>query len=186
MRFLSCFLSLIIVCAIFNPASAKISNLKVMVDRVHCPYCALPINKELRKLDFIQKSAVNVQSSSVEIQLKEGKKFKYDSIKRAIEKAGFKAIGGELSVSGTIVRNSKHYTVLESSGDKTQFTPFDEVNNDAIVDDYLNPPLFVEEDLAEKIWKALKNEQEVFIQGDIHEHIGGTPLGILIKEIKFL
>ena len=179
-------LATLLCCLSAMSAKAEVKNIVLKVKDLQCTHCATAVNKELHKLGEISKTATNVNEGKIKIELKPKERFDYKAIKKKVKKAGFKVEGAELEVTGLITYHKEHEAIIKSESDGSMFTLIDTAHQDEYVDDWFGVEVYLEDALADKVFAARNSKQKVFVRGKVHEHIGGSPLGLVIDEIKFL
>lgn len=61
----------------------------IRVDGLSCPFCAYGLEKNLKKLEGVERVDIKVNDGIAEVTLKEGKKLDDKALKEAVKKAGF-------------------------------------------------------------------------------------------------
>jgi len=61
----------------------------VRVDGLSCAYCAYSLEKNLQKLDGVEKVEINLKDGVATLQLKEGAVLKEEVVEKTVKDAGF-------------------------------------------------------------------------------------------------
>ena len=74
-----------------SPIYAQDSNriILVQVDGLSCPFCSYGLEKKLKKLNGVEKVEINMKQGKAEMRVKPGITISDESIKQAVEDAGF-------------------------------------------------------------------------------------------------
>ena len=64
-------------------------RITVQVDGLTCPFCAYGLEKRIKKLSAVEKSAINIKEGTVGIFPKAGQHIDIDEVKKAVESGGF-------------------------------------------------------------------------------------------------
>lgn len=70
-------------------AAEETEKISIRVDGLSCPFCAYGLEKNLKKLEGVEKVDIKVNQGLAEITLKPGKKLEEKALREAVKKAGF-------------------------------------------------------------------------------------------------
>jgi len=74
------------------PAAERVSgDMLVRIEGMACPFCAYGIEKHLGRLAGVRSARVNLGRGTAILDLEPGKSVSFDEVRKAVEKAGFKA-----------------------------------------------------------------------------------------------
>ncbi len=68
----------------------------VGVDGLACPFCSYGIEKQLQKLDGVERVETDIKRGQIIIRMLDGKTLERDQVEKAIERAGFSLRSFEL------------------------------------------------------------------------------------------
>lgn len=66
-------------------------TIKVEVDGLACPFCAYGLEKNLKKIESVEKIEINVKEAFIILTIKKGEAIKEDLIREEVKDAGFTA-----------------------------------------------------------------------------------------------
>ncbi len=81
------------------PASAQFSKANLQATGLTCALCSNAINKELQKLDFVDRVSSDIEHAAFFITFKNGAAVDIDELEKAVEDAGFSV--GSLRITGS-------------------------------------------------------------------------------------
>ncbi len=88
--FAGCFL---VVTFFNNPVDASSQSpspvYQLRVDGLACPFCAYGIEKNLMKIEAVEKIEIDIQSGIITLWVKEGQSIKEEEIRNAVNNSGF-------------------------------------------------------------------------------------------------
>ena len=142
------------------PAFAEIKTVSLHVDGMFCPFCALGLEKKLKKVEAVSTVDVHLKKGVADVTLKPEAAFDLKDFQKAVKKAGFTLKNIDVEVIGNIIRNKDGFLVLQSEGDQTSFILSDQD-------------------------RAVTQGQLVLVQGVIHKHADQPP-GLLIKKLEII
>jgi len=163
------------------PAFAEIKTVSLRVDGLSCPFCALGLEKKLKKVESVSGVNVHMKKALTDLTLKPQSALDLKAIRKAVKEAGFTLKNIDVGVLGTIIRDNEGFFVLESQGDKTRFILFDKEHSEARAKSLSTQMLG--NDIEKKLLQAQNDGKLVLIQGTIHEH-AELPPGLLINRVE--
>ncbi len=83
------FAILITLSATIQPTQAQFLSANVRIDGLTCSLCNLSVHKALKKLDFIEEAAPNLDEVTMDITFKKGAAVSFDRLAAAVKGAGF-------------------------------------------------------------------------------------------------
>lgn len=89
--------SIISLSLLSNVAFAATQTIKANVNGMVCAFCAQGIEKKMRALSQTQDVYVNLKQRIVAVELKEGQKLSFDTVKDLIKDAGYDVTSIEMS-----------------------------------------------------------------------------------------
>jgi len=95
------------------PAFGQMKSAKLTASGLTCSMCSRSIYKSLTKLSFIKTVDADVETSSFNIQFKEGSKVVLDDVKKAVQNAGFSVASMQVTASflSEAVSDDAHITL---------------------------------------------------------------------------
>jgi len=160
------------------PAFAEIKTVNLHVDGLFCPFCALSLEKKLKKVEAVSTVDVHLKKGVTNVTLNPNVTFDLKALQQAVKKAGFTLKNIDVEVMGTIIRNKEEFLVLESQGDQTRFILFDQDHKDSS-----SKVLGI--NVEKKLISAQKEGRLVLIMGVVHEH-DKLPPGLMIKKLEII
>ena len=82
------------------PARAQVTDMRVQVNGMACPFCTRGVQKKLKELDGVQEVNVGLKEGNAALILEEGKAPTIHELKEAVKDAGFTPTGGETFTNG--------------------------------------------------------------------------------------
>ena len=164
--------------AVAPDVAAEIEGLQLEVDGLSCPFCAIGLNKNLKKRAGLQDIEIHLKEGVTEAKLLRGQGIDVGKIRRGIQEAGFTLRGITLTVIGHVVRDEEHFAVT-SRDDGTRFLLFDKAHEDA------DPEVVLDEALQEQFEQAADRQQLVKVSGRVHEH-EGLPAALMVASLERL
>jgi copper chaperone CopZ len=97
------------------------TEVKIKVKGVVCSFCAYGVEKNLSKLEFVDKKKfsskgilVDISKQMVSIAIEHGKKVNLQSILEAIKKGGYEVVRFYLNISGIVTQSKEKYILINS------------------------------------------------------------------------
>jgi len=162
------------------PAFAEIKTVNLHIDGLSCPFCALSLEKKLKKVEAIKTVDVHLKKAVTDVTLKPDIPFNLIAIQKAVKESGFTLRDIEVAVIGNVIQNDNGIILLESQGDKTKFFLYDENHNDG--DTKSTNPQVLGTNIEKQLLKSQQEGNSVKIDGIIHQH-ANMPLGLLIRKL---
>ena len=163
------------------PVFAEIKTASLYVDGLSCPFCALSLEKKLKKVEAIKTVDVHLKKAITEITLKPDIPFDLKAIHKAVKESGFTLRNIEVVVIGDVIQNDDGIILLESHGDKTHFFLYDKNHSDG--DAKSTNTQVLETNIERQLLKARQKGNSIHIDGIVHQH-AEMPLGLLIKKLE--
>lgn len=160
---------------------AEIEGIRLEVDGLSCPFCALGINKNLKQKGGLEGIEVHLKQGVTEAKLPFGKGLDVGKVRQAVQEAGFTLRAIHVRVFGNVIRDGDQFAIV-SRGDGTRFLLYDaeHAQSESKQGRSLVP---LGEDLKTELEKALQAKTPVRIEGRVHEH-ADLPPGLLIQDIE--
>jgi len=161
-----------------SPVAAEIEGIRLEVDGLSCPFCALGLDKRLKERAGLEQIQIHLKQGETEASLPTGEGLDIGRLRLAIQEAGFTLRSIRLSVTGTVVRDGG-YLAVASRGDGTRFLLFDAEHQEAGSGPVLSERLQRQLEQAERTAGLLR------ISGTVHEH-AGLPPAIMMEAVEEL
>jgi len=174
-------ITLSIISLLAVPVFAEIKTVNLHVDGLSCPFCALSLEKNLKKVEAIKTVNVHLKKAITDVTLKPEVPFNLSAIQLAVKESGFTLRDIEVTVIGNVIQNDDGIILLESQGDKTQFFLFDENHSDS--DSKSTKQQVLDTNVEKQLLKLQQEGNSVTIDGIIHQHID-MPISLLIKNLE--
>lgn len=160
---------------------AEIKSVHLHVEGLSCPFCALGLEKQLKRVEAVGSVNVQMKKARVDLTLKKQSRLEFPLIQKAVKEAGFTLKDIEVLVSGVILKNEDDFYILKSHEDGNEFLLFDKAHVDAGANSSNVSVLNI--DLEKKLSVAQKEKRIVEIKGIVHDHLH-LPMGLMVEEIK--
>jgi len=157
---------------------AEIEGIRLEVDGLSCPFCALGLDKRLKQRAGLEGIQVHLKQGVTEASLPEGHGLDVGKVRRAVQEAGFTLRGIKLTVVGTIRQDGGQVTAT-SRHDGTKFLLFDAEHQESEAGSTLSPAL------RQQLEHAEQTKMLVKLSGLVHEH-AGLPAGLMIESFEEL
>jgi len=161
-----------------TPAVAEIKTVNLHVDGIFCPFCALSLEKKLKKVEAVSTVDVHLKKGVTDVMLKPNVTFDLKALQQAVKKAGFTLKNVDVEVIGTVIRNEDGFLVLESEGDQTRFILSDQDQAETLAQ-------VLSTKIEEQLTSAQSQGHLVLIMGVVHEH-DKLPPGLMIKKLEII
>ncbi len=162
--------------AVDDVVVGEVGPVSLGVDGLSCPFCALSLEKKLKRVPGVASVAVHLKKARADLILSPGSPLDATSIRWAVEDAGFTLRGIHVEVAGTVERDDTGSFVLTSRGDATRFLLLGDARGGPPV------PLTPGTGIASRLATAEREGSWVRIRGTIRRD-GGTSLGLLVQAI---
>ena len=87
----------------FIEAGAEITEVRLSVDGLGCPFCVYGLEKKLKKVDGVKDLQIDLKSGSAIITLQEGAIPDTSTFENAVKNAGFTLGGMKITAVGSVV-----------------------------------------------------------------------------------
>ncbi|MGR3304314.1 MAG: heavy-metal-associated domain-containing protein [Candidatus Scalindua sp.] len=164
-----------------SPAFAEIKSMSLQIDGLSCPFCALSLEKKLKSVDGISKVDVHLKKAITDLTLKPTSQLDLEAVQTAVKEAGFTLKDIRVRVSGNVIQDNDGFFLIESQGDKTRFSLFDENHTD--VNSSSPNSHVLDANVEKQLLKAQEDNKTVEIEGIIHQH-ADMPFSLLIKTLE--
>jgi len=156
---------------------AEINSVSLEVKGLSCPFCALGLEKQLKKVKAVEKADVHLKKGRTDLTLKPGQPFELKTIQRAVKEAGFTLEDIYVEISGVIEEDKAGMLVLVSTGDNERFLLFDEGHKENESKEFLKA------EVKDQLLSAKQAKKMVVVNGVIHEH-ANLPFGLMVEQVK--
>lgn len=162
------------------------SRMRVRIDGLACPFCVYGVEKKLKALPGVQKVQVHLKDGVAILTMKPGERPDPGGIRKAVEKAGFKASeiqdlarpsapAETATLRGWIERRRTKFLLL--TGEGSRYALLSEMSPDG--EGTLGP------DMAAKLRRLAEGNREVRIKGSVQKRQDGSS-ALLIERLEAL
>ena len=95
-------------------AFASISEVRLYVEGLACPFCTFGIEKSLKKVPGVVSLETTIRTGLVRIQMEPGASLDPAALNEAIKKAGFTPSRIEATITGRLVTSNEHPAIASS------------------------------------------------------------------------
>jgi mercuric ion binding protein len=137
-------------------AYAEITNAKVSVVGMSCPFCAYGVEKKLKKVEGVETINVDMKEGTASLSAGEGQSINIAQIPKAVKESGFSPGKIEITAIGNVKRNDQQFALLIPDAD-------------------LSIPLFkIKRSLRDRLASYEQTGALVEVRGVVHEESGGV------------
>lgn len=158
-------------------AFAEINSVSLQVKGLSCPFCALGLEKQLKKVPTVEKVDVHLKKGRADLTLKSDQSIDLKTIQAAVNESGFTLENIFVEITGLVKENQSGMLTLISTGDNREFLLFDKSHKGIDAQEFLEPAL------KKQLLSARENKKTVVLNGVIHEH-ANLPFGLMVEQIK--
>ncbi len=116
---------------------AEINSVSLEIKGLSCPFCALGLEKQLRKVAAVEKADIHLKTGRTDLILKPGRPLELKAIQRAVKEAGFTLENIYVAINGMIEEDQNGMLILVSTGDNERFLLFDESHKENEIKEFL-------------------------------------------------
>lgn len=105
--------SVVLMAIVPRSAAAQFLSATVRIDGLTCSLCHLSVHKAIKKLDFVEQAAPNIDEVSLDLTFKRGAVVSFDKVASAIQDAGFTvgALKAKFYFQNVNVDNDEHLAI---------------------------------------------------------------------------
>ncbi len=155
---------------------ASISEVRLYVEGLACPFCTFGIEKSLKKVPGVVSLETTIRTGLVRVEMEPGVPLDPTALNGAVKRAGFTPSEIEATITGKLSISNEH-PALASSGDGQTFRLVESGPEGTF-------ELLTAETL-EKLKRAAQDGSELLaISGRIHTHVEGMPPALAVQDFE--